>query len=162
MSIFLIVIFSVFVGLKLPFWLTNLVSRYEKRKIMKLLTPTSVHENKLCNSPHAWVDATSVDDNNSYTFVKVCETCGFIPSKNLMATKAAIERIKENNRIRKINEDLEKSFIDMENEDLKKEFEQDIAKGLDYSKLLQVYLRGQTSAKRYVIFKISKFEELGK
>lgn len=158
MWIALIIILSLFLGFKGPEWLYNAFYRYEKNKILKALTPLPVNENRLCTGLHSWINATTIDDNNIYSTTKLCDKCGFIPERNLMATLDGLERIEKNNKLMTFNSNVEKEFTDKEMEELKKNFEEEIKNGLNIEKIFAVYNSGQTAYQRFVIFKIEKSE----
>jgi len=144
------------VGLQLPNWLTRVVSWYEKRAIYKEILPTEVIEERMCKGPHSWTDVPTTDGSGNYGTLSVCADCGFIPSRNLMATKIGLERIESNKKLFAFEKKVEQAFIDGENELLNYFVKQE---KVTMDHLVEVYNAGKTSAKRFVIFKIAVTEQ---
>ena len=147
------------IGLILPYLITLMVIKYERNKNFKNLIPTPIREKELCQGPHSWIEALAVDEEMEYYPLNICEKCGVIPGKNLMSTKEGLKRIIQNNKIREFEESVKKDFEEKENEELKKFLQEDIKNGLNFNKVSEIYHAGQTSAKRYVIYKIVRSEE---
>ena len=158
--IMLILFIGVYVGLVLPYYVNKLVINREKKRELNALMPTKVDDSRLCKEPHIWMEAISLNENIEYVPINVCSTCGFIPSRNMMTTKEGLKRIIENNYIRKLEEDIHRDFENKENEEIKKFLKSEIENGLTYDKINEIYHAGQTSGKRFIIYKIARGEEL--
>lgn len=155
----LIFTLGLFLGLILPYALTMLIVKYEKNKEFKKLIPTSIKESELCKGPHTWIETIAVDENIEYKPVNICEKCGLISGRDLMCTKEGLKRIIQNNQIKDFEESVKKDFEEKENSEIKKLLEEDIKKGLSFDKINEIYHAGQTSGKRYVIYKLVRSEE---
>lgn len=137
------------------------MSDREKNKEFAILTPIDVDESKLCKGSHSWIESLSVNDAGEYSPLSICDKCGFIPSKNLMASEEALKRVINNNRIRQLEETIQKDFLDKESADIKKLLEDEEPKNtLTDTKIGRIYNAGQTWNKRYIIYKIARTEEL--
>jgi hypothetical protein len=148
---------GLFIGFKLPYWYALAAYNSEKNKALKNVVPNPVDEDKLCQGPHAWIEAT-VNEGTRYTLINVCEKCGFIPSKNLMATQEGIKRVKEHKK--RIEQELafENEFLLSQQKEYEAFFADEIKNGLSLDKLFKVYEDGQTAYQRYVMFKLAKLE----
>lgn len=155
----LIFTLGLFLGLMLPYFLTLLVIKYEKSREFKKLIPTAIRENELCNGPHTWIETIAVDRDVEYMPINICEKCGLISGRDLMCTKEGLKRIVQNNKIKEFEESVRKDFEEKENSEIKKLLEEDLKKGLSFDKVNEIYHAGQTSGKRYVIYKIVRSEE---
>lgn len=142
---------GILVGLRLPYWLTSIVSWAEKRQTYRDIYPTQVDENKLCSGPHEWLEAPTTDGDGHYGSINVCSKCGFIPSRNMMATQTTLERIAYNKKLFAFERQLEQDFIDGENRFLDHFLKQE---KIDMDGLVEVYNAGRTSNKRFVIHKL--------
>lgn len=148
---------GLFIGFKLPYWYAAAVYSSARGNAAKGLTPTEVDENRLCYGPHSWTEAT-IADGAHYSTVNVCEKCGFIPNRNLMASPEGIKRVIEHKK--RIEQELafENEFLSNEQKEYETLFAEEIKNGLSVDKLFKVYGDGQTSYKRYVLFKLAKLE----
>jgi hypothetical protein len=98
----------------------------------------------------------NVDDKGEFTYVNVCKNCGFIPAMGVMATKDGLEHIEEHKRHLAAEEQLKDEFIKQEEEGIKRHFEEELKGGLDFRKIEQVYLAGQSLRERFILYKVYK------
>lgn len=155
----LFLIAGLYIGNRLPWWLTRLVSNIEKRRTLKSILPTPVDDNRLCNDRHEWTTAKVVDIKGEFLDIKVCSKCGFFPSLNSMATKEGLRRIQENNRLYTFNTKVIEDFTTIEETDLKEFFAEEIKAGLDFQKVVRTYNAGQTMRQRFTLYKIERSEK---
>jgi hypothetical protein len=118
-----------------------------------------VNDHRLCKGPHTWIDANSINEKGEYVKINVCNSCGFIPSKDLMATEQGLERIKENRRLLDLEDRIREDFIDMEEAGLRDHFKQEIENGLSFEKLIQAYNAGQNLKQRFTIYKMVRADK---
>lgn len=152
-------IIGFYIGQRLPYWTTGILDWFEKRRILSTITPTSVDEYRLCEDLHLWIDANSINEKGEYVKISVCNKCGFIPSKNLMATEQGLERIKENRRLLDLEDKIREDFIDMEEANLRDHFKQEIENGLSFEKLIEAYNAGQNLKQRFTIYKMVRADK---
>lgn len=157
--ILIIFVIGLYVGNRLQDWVTSLVKRIEKYRLFSIITPTPVDDYKLCQGRHTWIDANTLDENNEVVKINVCDVCGFIPSKNLMATQEGLKRIRENKKLNDLEEKIKKEFIDIEEAGLKEFFSEELKNGLNFDKIAQVYSYGQTLRNRLILYKIARAEK---
>jgi hypothetical protein len=156
-----ILFFGIWIGLVLPHYATKFVADREKQRELASLIPTGVDEFRLCPGPHEWLEIISVNEYSEYSPLNVCKNCGFLPSKNLMATPEGLKRILDNRKIRELEDSIQKDFVDKENSDIKKLLENEGPEGTLTDGIIgEIYRAGQTSNKRYIIYKIARAEEL--
>lgn len=163
MNLFVIlgILIGLCVGLNLPIWLTNFVRWYERRKLMKDIYPTPVDESRLCKEPHKWIEVPTTDGSGNYSTLNVCNTCGFISGRDLMATPRGLERIAFNKKLFAFEKQLEQDFIDGENRFLDHFLRRDRPEDImTMEKLIEVYNAGKTCNKRFVIYKLMINEQL--
>src|SRR5580700_3852070 len=134
------------VGLALPDLIRNYLRHRANEKILRKIRPVEVNEDAMCQGkPHTWISAPhTVDDNGEFTHVNVCKNCGLIPAMGLMATKEGLEHIEGHKRHLAAEEKLKDDFIRQEEEGMRKHFEEELKGGLDFHKIEQVYLAGQS------------------
>lgn len=144
------------VGLRLVDWITNIVRWAEKRAIYREITPDEVSEERLCKDPHNWMEIKTSDEYGNHGLLNICKACGFMPSRNAMATPAMLERIEHNKKLFAFEQKLEQAFIDGENALLDHFLKQE---KVTLENLVEVYNAGKTSSRRFVIFKIAASEQ---
>lgn len=155
---FLALLVGLYVGLVLPYYVTMYVSNRGRKKEIKTLIPTDVDQTRLCLGRHLWIEVISANDSGEYAPINVCSECGFIPAKNLMASKDGLKRILENRALREFDESVAKDFSDKETLDINNLVEE-FKKESTYEKAVQIYFAGQSANKRYIIYKIARSEE---
>lgn len=154
----LLLTMGVFIGLILPYYATKLYMYYEKNKMIAPLIPREIYQSRMCTDPHQWIEAVSVDDSFEYKPLNVCGKCGFIPSRNLMATKEGLQRIIDNHAVRQFEESVKKDFEDRETLEIRK-FIEEFKLDTSFEKAAQLYSAGQSANKRYIMYKIVRSEE---
>jgi len=162
MSLFTILgaLLGILIGLRLPYWLTSIVSWAEKRQAYKDIYPTAVNESVLCKEPHDWLEAPTTDGEGNYGSINVCSKCGFIPSRDMMATPTTLERIAYNKKLFAFEKQVEQDFIDGENRFLDHFLRQDRPEDkMTMEKLIEIYNAGRTANKRFVIHKMMIVEQ---
>ncbi|HXN74916.1 MAG TPA: hypothetical protein VN855_00305, partial [Candidatus Acidoferrum sp.] len=117
---------------------------------------------RVCNEPHSWIDAASVNEHGKLGKVHVCSICGFLPSRGLMVTEEALEKIKQIRKDTELSESMVNDFADKEEASLKEYFSKEVENGLDFQKIIQAYNAGQSMEQRFIIYKMSRVEELYK
>lgn len=147
---------GIYLGLSIPYWLTKLITKYERNQYQRSMEPTEVNESRLCKETHKWLEVPIIDEDSRSTVLNVCETCGFLPSRNLMSTKAGLERIAIHKKMFALNQKIEQDFLEKENMLLNHLVKQE---KFSIEDLVEVYDAGRTAVKRFAIYKIVRAEE---
>lgn len=155
-----IAIMAFYFGWSLPYWATKLLTHFERKKMLKEVMPQKINHNKICKSPHSWLDVPSINAEGQMEDIKVCKECGLIPSRNLMASTSLIKHMLNRMEIDKLDNKIQQDFIDKENKDIMKVFEEELKNGMPMEKIEFVYEAGQTAIKRFHIYKMARSEEL--
>lgn len=155
--VIIVALVFLYIGLVLPYYATKIITLRETNKELSALIPVNVDESRMCNGAHNWLEAIAVE-NSEYTQLNVCRSCGFIPSKNLMATSEGLKRIILNNEMRAFEEGIAKDFSDKETNDIN-ELIEEFKKDTTNDKAMNIYFAGQSANKRYIIYKIARSEE---
>jgi hypothetical protein len=155
----LILAIGIYVGFMGPVHLSNLLSWYEKRQILRDIMPHEVDEKRLCRGPHGWMSARTYTDAGPGK-TQVCQVCGFIPSINKMATEEALDRIEENNKIYAMEDRIYRDFQKQEDGDIKKYFDEEITHGVSFEKLTHLHGAGMTFGARFKIYKSARATEI--
>lgn len=155
----LIFFIGLYIGHRVPDWITKLVNGIEKRRVLRDIVPSLVDDSKLCNGPHTWFEAKSIDEKNEYIYINVCDTCGFIPGRNLMASQNGLKRIKENRKADDFDKRIVNDYMNLLENEIKEYFKEEIEKGLNVNKVIQVYNAGQRSREQFTLYKIARAEK---
>lgn len=158
-TIVLALLVGLYLGNKLPYWIADLVTYVQNRQTIRIITPNKVDEKKLCKAPHSWIN-TSVDTKEGIKEHKICRVCGFISGMNKMAKPEAIDMVEENNKIKEVEARLQKDFLNFEDNEIKKFFDEELKNGLSFEKLMAVHDAGITFSSRFFNYKISKIPEI--
>jgi hypothetical protein len=148
-----------FAGFVLPYKLYTFLERRKAARWMRSLIPTMIDEDKLCKGPHEWEEAKSLLADGSLGSTSMCTSCGFIPSKNLMASKISMERVKEGNKARAIELKIETEFEELEQSYLKERLDE-LIKEPTFEKLRAVYLSGLSAPRRFQYHKLTKMFDM--
>lgn len=144
------------------FGLTLIIGdRLRQRRAIKFASLQVADSEKLCKGPHSWIFA-QIGTAEGPAQVRVCRACGFIGGSNRVASPEAIDRIEENNKIRELEVRLYNEFLEQEDAEIKKYFDEEISKGVNFDKLLHVHNAGITFNQRYAMYKASKAVDIEK
>lgn len=152
---------GIVIGWYIPIWLSKVYIYFLSKEITKNSIPQKVDDNKMCKTRHDWIEAVTFAGSKTGK-TRLCRLCGFIPELNLMASYEAIDRIEENNKIRQLEDNIYKDFINKEDEDIKKFFTKEIENGVSFDKLVQLHSAGITFMQRYGNYKLSRAPEIEK
>lgn len=158
----LALLLGLYIGYFLPIWFGKLIGLVIRKRVLKKFSPKPVNEMRLCKVPHQWIDATSVNENGELGKIHVCSVCGFLPTKDMMLTESALEKIVQIRKFTELDETIMNDFANMEEVSLKEHFGKEIEGGLDFQKVLQVYNAGQTLQERFILYRMTKREECNK
>lgn len=156
--ILLALIVGFIVGNRLPFWLGNMVSRLSRRSYLKDILPIPIDEYELCDGPHTWEEVNSINKDGRPSKVQVCNVCGLIPSKQLMATKEALRRMREIKADEAREERFVTDFANLEENAFRELFKEELEKGLDFRKVIQVFKDSQTFRQRFAFYRMARIE----
>lgn len=145
-----------------PMWVSDLITYLQNRKVIREITPLPVREDKLCKGPHSWMMAPVFNEKDPNKEVRLCQICGFMPDRQLMATVEAIDRIQENNRVYAMQNRIYKDFLAQENGDIQKYFDAELKNGVSFEKLVHVHGAGATFNARYNMYKSARAGEIAK
>lgn len=154
----LVLLIGMWLGFVLPYLINSIVSKRERNRELEALIPGEIDDFRMCNNPHVWIETLGVTDESEYAPINVCSKCGFIPSKNLMATSEGLKRIIQNKAIREFEESVANDFVDKERADINTLVEE-LKSNPTVDVAMFIYLAGQSANKRYIIYKIARSEE---
>jgi hypothetical protein len=161
-TFFITFLIGAYFGQNFPYWLGYILDQRYKRRLLKSIVPIPVDETRLCQGPHTWEDANSIDEQGEFTKIQICDVCGFIPSKNLMATEEGMRRTKINRKITEFEDRNKEVFIKLEERMLREDFEQELKNGVSFDKIIKTHLYGQTFNKRFTKYVVEMVKETNK
>ena len=145
-------------GWKTPEWIGSYLIRREEKKLAKSMSPSPADEALLCREPHKWVEVQTINREGKVVPVNVCDVCGFIPSTDMIANPEALTRARKAREERQKDEKLINDFTNIEENDLKELFADELKNGMNFDKVVRAYYAGQTLQKRFILYKIKQFE----
>lgn len=144
-------------GQHLPNWLRSVLTAIQNERLLSKILPTEVDSVLLCKEPHKWtLVVDGLDENAEFTHINVCTNCGFIPSMNVMATKEGLDYIEKNQQHAELEKKMVDDFVTMEKEGIERHFTEELKNGLEFRKLEQVYMAGQSMKERFIMYKLHK------
>jgi len=141
-------------------WLERFWAFRRDYKELRKLAPTDVDDSRLCTEPHRWVESPAMTPDRTIAQVTVCAVCGFVPSRNIMASQYGLERILRNLTAREEEDIIEREFLAVEERCLRDQFKEEIENGLNFSKIVAVHKLGQTVNTRYLDCKRRVYERV--
>lgn len=116
---------------------------YQKRKEDKIKHPVKVDWRRLCseqNMIHKWINIRW-RDNGELTEVNACETCGYIPSKNLMVNEKMLPSMGTWHRHNRNQTEAKDAWV-LEESEVVKDLMSDVLEKPSAQALAALYQRG--------------------
>lgn len=151
-------VFGVFTALILG--IEEVYQFVQKRKLLKDATnklPDVVDEKRLC-SVHTWERVPAVNEEGLVVDIQVCNTCGFIPTRNSMLPVETLNKMNSKLKEMAWEDGIIRQFTANEQTQLKTLFASELESGMDYQKVIGAYMAGQTLQERFIIFRLGQLE----
>jgi hypothetical protein len=132
----------------------------QKKKLVEQAIPVEVDESRLCKNGHTWAEVPSINEKGEYIQLQICDSCGLIPSRNLMSKPETMIKVRNNVKAAQLDNKIIEDFSTHEEEDMREIFAEELKSGTDFKKVLKVYNAGQTFRERYIMYRLGRLEEL--
>ena len=92
--------------------------------------------------------------------IKMCKVCGFLSGMDMVVPPETIDKIEESTKILAIEKRLWKEFLDIEDKRMQEFLKDDLANGLQWSKIERVHSAGMSFSQRFELYAESKKDDI--